>query len=182
VILLLVVGLAAFSSAMKELNQVRDLTLEATNLVAQWKDAFAPADPMVTVSVETCQNRRTLLPPPPPLQALPPLPPAEPVQSDAMDGLPEVPRSPAEAPPAPPAVRQVPKPRRVVRPARDAAEVRVLLSNDDFVEKSLKDAFNSDQSFKAFKTRNRRFIFVTPESHDVILKTLNRSVNLHSAG
>src|ERR1043165_700728 len=179
VILLLVVGLAAFSSAMKELNQVRDLTLEATNLVAQWKDAFAPAYPMVTVSVETCQNRRTLLPPPPPLQQLPPLPPAEPVQSDAMDGVvPEAPRSPAEAPPAPPAVRQVPKPRRVVRPARDAAEVRVLLSNDDFVEKSLKDAFNSDQSFKAFKTRNRRFIFVTPESHDVILKTLNRSVHL----
>ena len=56
-----------------------------------------------------------------------------------------------------------------------------MLSNDDFVEKSLKDAFNSDQTFKAFKTRNRRFIFVTPDGHDVILKTLNRSVNLRSA-
>jgi hypothetical protein len=179
VILLLVVGLAAFSSAMKELNQVRDLTLEATNLVAQWKDAFVPADPMVTVSVETCQNSRALLPPPPPpVQALPPLPPVAPVQSDAVDVV--VPEA-APAAPASPAVREVPKPRRAVRPARDAAEVRVLLSNDNFVEKSLKDAFNSDQSFKAFRTRNRRFIFVNPESHDVILKTLNRSVNLRSA-
>ena len=183
VILLLVVGLAAFSSAMKELNQVRDMTVEASNLVAQWKDALAPADPMVTLSVETCQNSRTLVPPPP-LQALPPLPPA-PVQSDAVDvGVPEAPPAPEvaqPAAPAPPAVREAPKPRRVARPAHDAAEVRVLLSKDDFVEKTLKDAFESDQSMKTFKTKNRRFIFVTPEGHDIILKTLNRGVNLRSA-
>jgi len=106
------------------------------------------------------------------------LPPVAPVQADATDVV--VPEA-APAPPASPAVREVPKPRRAVRPARDAAEVRVLLSNDNFVEKSLKDAFNSEQSFKAFRTRNRRFIFVTPEGHDIILKTLNRGVNLRSA-
>jgi len=178
VILLLVVGLAAFSSAMKELNQVRDMTVEASNLVAQVRDAFAPADPMVTVSVETCQNSKILVPPPPPVMALPPVAPVAPVQSDAVDVVvPEV------APPAPPApaVREVPKPRRVVRPTHDAAEVRVLVPTVDVVEKSLKEAFDSDQTFKTFKTRNRRFIFVSPEGHDVILKTLNRSVNLRSA-
>src|ERR1043166_4675776 len=146
VILLLVVGLAAFSSAMKELNQVRDMTVEASNLVAQVRDAFAPADPMVTVSVETCQNRKMLVPPPP-VMALPPVVPVAPVQSDAVDlVVPEV------APPAPPApaVREVPKPRRVVRPIHDAAEVRVLVPMEDFVEKSLKDAFESDQTFKTF--------------------------------
>ena len=68
-----------------------------------------------------------------------------------------------------------------MRPAHDAAEVRVLLSRDDFVEKTIKDAFESDQSVKTFKTRNRHFIFVTPEGHDIILKTLNRGVNLRSA-
>jgi hypothetical protein len=180
VILLLVVGLAAFSSAMKELNQVRDFTVEASNLVAQWKEAIAPADPMVTLSMETCQNSRTLVPPPPPLTALPALPalpPAAPVQADAVDVV--VPET-APAAPATPAVREAPKPRRAVRPAHDSAEVRVLVT-DDFVEKSLKDALDSDQSFKAFKSRNRRFIFVTPDGHDVILKTLNRSVNLRSA-
>ena len=178
VILLLVVGLAAFSSAMKELNQVRDFTVEASNLVAQWKEAIAPADPLVTVSVETCQNSKTLLPPPLPLPALPP---AAPVQTDAVDVVvPEVaPVPPAR--PASPAVRELPKPKRAVRPAHDAAEVRVLLSTDDVVEKSIKDAFESDQSFKALKTKNRRFIFVTPDGHDVIFKTLNRSVNLRSA-
>ncbi|HEY3582173.1 MAG TPA: hypothetical protein VGK82_16570 [Pyrinomonadaceae bacterium] len=176
--------MAAFSSAMKELNQVRDLTVEAGNLVAQWKDAIAPADPMVTLSVETCQNTRTLVPPPPPLQALPP---AAPVQADALDVVvPEVPSAPEALPakpatPAPPAIREVPKPRRAVRSAHDAAEVRVLLSKDDFVEKTIKDAFELDQSLKTFRTRNRRFIFVTPEGHDIILKTLNRSVNLRSA-
>ena len=180
VILLLVVGLAAFSSAMKELNQVRDLTVEAGNLVAQWKEVLAPADPMVTVSVETCQNSKTLVPPPPPLTALPALPalPAAPVQTDAVDVV--VPAA-VPVPPAPPAVREVPKPRRAVRPTRDSAEVRVLLSTDDFVEKNIKDALDSDQTFKAFKSKNRRFIFVTPDGHDVILKTLNRSVNLRSA-
>ena len=180
VILLLVVALAAFSSAMKELNQVRDMTVEASNLVAQWKQAIAPADPMVTLSVETCQNTRTLMPPPP-LQALPP---AAPVQADAMDVVvPAAPPTPEAVPvqPAPPAVREAPKPKRAVRPAHDAAEVRVLLSKDDFVEKTIKDAFESDQSVKTFKTRNRRFIFVTPEGHDIILKTLNRGVNLRSA-
>src|SRR5689334_8414053 len=183
VILLLVVALAAFSSAMKELNQVRDMTVEASNLVAQWKQAIAPADPMVTLSVETCQNTRTLVPPPP-LQALPPAPPAAPVQADAMDVVvPAAPPAPEAVPvqPAPPAVREAPKPKRAVRSAHDAAEVRVLVSKDDFVEKTIKDAFESDQSVKAFRTRNRRFIFVTPEGHDIILKTLNRSVNLRSA-
>ena len=181
VILLLVVAMAAFSSAMKELNQVRDLTVEANNLVAQWKDAIAPADPMVTLSVETCQNTRTLVPPPPPLTALPALPalpPAAPVQTDAVDVV--VPEA-APVPPASPAVREVPKPRRAVRPTRDSAEVRVLLSTDDFVEKNIKDALDADQTFKAFKSKNRRFIFVTPNGHDVIFKTLNRSVNLRSA-
>jgi len=127
------------------------------------------------MSVETCQNSKMLLPPPPPLPA-----PVAPVQSDAVDVVvPKVPRSPEVAPPAPPAVREVPKPRRVVRPATpDAAEVRVLLSADDFVEKSIKDA---DQSAKTLKTKNRRYIFVTPEGHDVILKTLSRSINLRSA-
>ena len=178
VILLLVVGLAAISSAMKELNQVRDLALEASNLVAQVKNAFAPADPMVTVSVETCQNSKTLVPPPPPVMALPALPPVAPVRSDAVDiVVPEV----APAPPAPPAVRELPKPRRVVRSTHDAAEVRVLLSTDDLVEKGLKNALEADQSLKLLKTRNRRFMFVTPDGHDIILKTLNRSVNLRSA-
>src|SRR3982750_4707048 len=67
VILLLVVGLAAFSSAMKELNQVRDLTMETSKLVAAWSDVFAPADKnAMLVKVETCESSQIPAPPPPP--------------------------------------------------------------------------------------------------------------------
>jgi outer membrane biosynthesis protein TonB len=182
VLLLLLVGLASFSSAMKELNQVRELTLQTTNFLAQLKDAFAPAGELTTVSVETCQNSR-MSPPPPPLPALPPVPPAPAVESDAMDiDVPEVapaPPAPPVTPPAAPKPREVPQPRRL-RPAHDPAEVRVFFSTDDF-EKSIKDAFESDQSLKALKAKNRRYIYVTPDDHDVILKTFNRSINLRGA-
>src|SRR5688500_13866676 len=79
VILLLVVGLAAFSSAMKELNQVREFTREASNLVASWSKAVEPApavDRLVPVEVprtaarlEVCENSHPGAPAePPPVQ------------------------------------------------------------------------------------------------------------------
>src|SRR5262245_24642812 len=65
-ILLLVVGLAAFSSAMKELNQVREFTREARELVASLSKAVepAPADvrvvpvevPRTAARLEVCEN------------------------------------------------------------------------------------------------------------------------------
>ena len=45
VILLLVVGLTAFSSAMKELNMLREFTRDASGLVASLSNAVAPAHP-----------------------------------------------------------------------------------------------------------------------------------------
>src|SRR5687768_8841732 len=72
VILLLVVGLTAFSSAMKELNQLRDFTREASDLVASWSSMVAPAPapvpevvvpvevPPAPVQVEVCDSTHTL--------------------------------------------------------------------------------------------------------------------------
>jgi hypothetical protein len=42
VLLLLVVGLAAFSSAMSELNQLQSLTVETGRLIASWSDMVVP--------------------------------------------------------------------------------------------------------------------------------------------
>ena len=70
VILLLVVGLAAFSSAMKELNQLRELSLQTTELLAEWKGLIAPAD-ITAVRVETCENSRVRVPP---VSSVPPVP------------------------------------------------------------------------------------------------------------
>ena len=64
IILLLVVGLAAFSSAMKELNQIQQLSLDAanlaSNLMTQWSDKIVPAEvPRPTVvKLESCEIKQ----------------------------------------------------------------------------------------------------------------------------
>ena len=60
VILLLVVGLAAFTSAMKELNQIQQLSLDATKLIAQWSDKIAPSEvpPQTVVKLESCEIKQ----------------------------------------------------------------------------------------------------------------------------
>src|ERR1044072_1375417 len=65
IILLLVVGLTAFSSAMKELNQIQQLTLDASRLVAQWSGTIVPAEvpqapaPMLVQKVESCEMKQS---------------------------------------------------------------------------------------------------------------------------
>jgi hypothetical protein len=73
VILLLVVGLTAFSNSMKELAQIHEVTVDAGRLVAQWSNNIAPAevpqmpeipqaaltpqDPPVVVKLNRCQSK-----------------------------------------------------------------------------------------------------------------------------
>jgi len=47
VVLLLVVGLTAFSSAMKELNLLREFSRDTSDLVASWSRAVSPETPAV---------------------------------------------------------------------------------------------------------------------------------------
>lgn len=66
VILLLVVGLTAFSSAMKELNQIREFTRETSDLVASWSKLVTPSEPVeklapvevprTAVRLEACES------------------------------------------------------------------------------------------------------------------------------
>ena len=177
VVLLLFAGLVAFSSAMKELNQVHRLTLQTSGLIARWSDAIVPSEHQALLAqVETCEKTKVRVLP------LPPLPP--PAVSPVAPPAPEI-AAPALVPPATPRAAPVapaPKPRRVVRPTHDDAEVRVLLSTDDLVEKSLRDAAEADVILKALKAKNRRHqILITPDGKDVILKSFNRSINLRSA-
>lgn len=166
VILLLIVGLAAFSSAMKELNQVNQLTLETGQLLARWADMLPTDHNEMLVKVQTCDSK--ILPPVPPMPAMPAVP--------ALPALPPVPAVPAvpsddvkiDVPDAPPVVPSAPavpraKPRRVVRTQRDgsavhASEVRVFVSTDEVVDKALKAAFVFDFNQKALKAKNRRQI------------------------
>lgn len=184
VILLLIVGLAAFSSAMKELNQVHALTLETGQLIARWTDVLPGHQNEMLVKVDTCDSK--ILPPMPAMPALPAVPPVPdvPAVPPAMsDGEIVVPDSPPAAPEAPRV-----KPRRVVRVQRDAAvvsahasEVKVFVSTEAAVAKALKDAFVFDFHQKALKAKNRRHVIVSPDGRDVILKSLNRSYNLRAS-
>jgi hypothetical protein len=192
VVLLLIVGLAAFSSAMKELNQVHELTLQTSQLVARWTDMLPGDTNEMLVKVETCDDK--ILPPVPPMPALPAVPPVPdipavpdtpPVPPSLSDIEIEVPDSPAA-----PRVPEVPrvKPRRVVRVQREAitasahaSEVKVFVSTQALTEKALKDAFEFDFNQKALKAKNRRQILISPDGRDIILKSLNRSINLRAS-
>jgi hypothetical protein len=63
VILLLFVGLTAFSNSMKELAQIHEWTLDAGRSIARWSDSAAPAPiPPVVVKVEkleTCESKQS---------------------------------------------------------------------------------------------------------------------------
>jgi hypothetical protein len=190
VVLLLIVGLAAFSSAMKELNQVHELTLQTGRLLAQWTDSLSSEKNEMLVKVESCDSKILV----PSVPDLPPLPPVPDV------AVPDVPLAPADIEhfvPAPfpqtaPPVPEVPpaKSRRVVRVQREAAataksaeapEVRVFVSTEELVDKALKGAFEAEVNQKAFKAKNRRHIWIGPEGRDVILKTLSRGINLRTS-
>jgi hypothetical protein len=58
VILLLAIGLAAFSSAMKELNQIQSFTIETGRLITEWSSAIVPtASAGTLIVVETCTDK-----------------------------------------------------------------------------------------------------------------------------
>jgi hypothetical protein len=188
IILLLIVGLAAFSSAMKELNQIQAFTLETGQLIAQLTDSLPNDRNEMLVRVDTCDSK--ILPPLPAAPALPAVPPvsAVPAVSSSPAELEvDVPDVPQPAPPAPAAPRA--KPRRVVRVEREVPitakaevpEVRVFISSEEVLNKALKDAFQADFNQKALKAKNRRHIMISPDGRDVILKSLNRSINLRAS-
>jgi hypothetical protein len=184
-ILLLIVGLAAFSSAMKELNQVHELTLRTGELVARWTDLLPRESNELLAKVDTCDSK--ILPPVPPMPALPAVPPvpAAPAVPPSMSDIEiDFPNAPPAVPSAP-AVPKV-KPRRVVRVQRDvasaaAADLRVFVSTEDVVDKALKYAFEVDVNQKALKAKNRRHIVIGSHGRDMLLKSLSRSINLRAS-
>ena len=161
VILILVVGLAAFTSAMKELNEVRKFGLEASEFIAQWSEKLTPAEvpPVVVAKLETCKSKQSV-----PVVEIPWLENVAPAKVDTV-------KDPVK----------VKKARRVnVDPAQ--FEVRILNDNDrdDVQDVPAVYEFPLPPSIFKFKSRKHssfRFNFRDRE----ILKTLNRSINLRSA-
>lgn len=179
VILLLVVGLTAFSSAMKELNQLQQFTREASRLIAQVSQkAPAPAQETAEIAhtallVETCERKQSI-----PSVELP-----------WLDGEPK---------PNPKLLnRQINVKKDVSGPRRAHIaslkklpqididpvqfEVRVPLDHDPEDGAITSELPVSTFSFKARSRRNGT-IRINPRDHEMLLKMVNRSINLRIAG
>ncbi len=199
-ILLLAVGLTAFTSTMKELNQLREFTRDASNLVVSWSSAVAPAPvpevvvpaqireivaevPPVVAKVEACESSHALRA-------------AAPVEQLQLGGA----VAQAEV-----KIKDVGKTVVVERTtrrdpqvamlrhnrsadielmelrkqARRVADLKVMIMADD--DREVEIAVPAGVEFKMPKVRTHRQVIVTPEELD-ILKSLNRSLNLRSAG
>lgn len=185
VILLLVVGLAAFSSAMKELNQVQQLTLDASRLIAQWSDKITPTQIPQTaeiihtaVKLESCDSKQSL-----PSVELPWL---------SHD------KKPSAVVPRPSQIIEVSNIARPVQRAKagsvQIARLKKALESDmDPVALEVRIPMDHDAepdgviiselpltTFKA-KTRKPGAFRINPRDREILLKTLNRSINLRIA-
>lgn len=192
VILLLVVGLTAFSSAMKELNVLREFTRDTSDLVARWSKAVAPESPpapvpvpvpQVVEEVEVCDNSHSLRE-------------IEPVDHLELGGgvaqakvkIKDVGKTfVAERSKRSnvPAVATLRNDRSVDielvelrNQLRRVADLKVMIMADSDGEARI--AIPSNFEFKVTKGKSYRHV-VKPEEREV-LKNLNRSFNLRSAG
>ena len=192
VILLLVVGLTAFSSAMKELNQLQQFTLDASRLIAQFSDNFAPAQipqaPEVPAPPQTIEIQRT----------------ASRVEScDIKQSVPsvELPWLSNVSRPSSAKTRAiVPRPSQVIDfkgdlPRPEEIQIAKLKKLPQFDFDQVQFAFRiatdgepdalviSDLPVPHGKTRTRkqREIRINPRDRERFLKSVNRSINLRFA-
>ena len=176
VVLLTVVGLVAFSSAMKDLSQLHQYALDAGNMIAAWSHQPAPPEiPATVVKVETCELNKTLEQSVPSVE----LPWLEDVMEEKANEEIEV--------EVPQAVERSKRRVQVVRPARMPRvdfdpvhlEVRVPGEQDSEADVIIPTEF-PQFSFKT-KTRKPSVIRISPRDREMILRTVNRSINLRIA-
>ena len=183
IVLLVAVGLTAFSSAMKELNQVQQLGLDASRLVAQWTAKAMPEPvpaeaPQMVVRVESCESKQSA--PSVELPWLDDVAEAETVEVDKVQ---------------PPVIvkrirnskTEVAKLKREFRFDFDPKQFEVRISTDHNAEadEPVISGLPVISDFPAiqFKTKTRKHgaVRINPRDREILLKTLNRSINLRSA-
>jgi hypothetical protein len=185
VILLLVVGLTAFSHSMKELTEIHYLTLDASRLIAQLSADVTPAEipqtPVTVVKVEkieTCESRHSV--PTVERQLLNETLQTEPsaiAPARSRQAKPErierrVITIPSEA-----EVARLKKLPRII----DADEFEVRIPSIQMSETP--EPASTDMPEFTFRTKARKpgAIKISPRDREILLKTLNRSINLRIA-
>jgi hypothetical protein len=177
VALLLVVGLAAFSNSMRELAEIHRFTLDSGRLVAQYvAPAEVPQIPQI-VKVSTCERRQAV-------------PAVEVEWLDDVEGITE-PGAQATVPAPPVKVVRI-APRTPAKPTElQLAKVEKFAKFDFHAAPfEFKVADDNDDSetpaqlpLTMLKAKNRKqCIFkLNPRDREMILRTLNRSINLRTA-
>jgi hypothetical protein len=175
IILLLVVGLTAFSSAMKELKQVQQFSLEASRLIAQWTDKIAPSEvpQPVVVKQESCEIKQST-----PSVELPWL--ANVADNDAADTN-EARATTTKPHRAKPGSAQLAKLNKLHRLNIDPVKFEVRIAPDQDADSD--DVIISDLPLSSFKAKARKHgaIRISPRDRELLLKTVTRSINLRSA-
>jgi len=182
VILLLVVGLTAFSHSMKELTEIHQLTLDASRLVAQWSGNVTPVEvpqiPQIAQTVvriekhASCESKQSA-----PAVELPWLTePASIAPGRKQIKIERVERVERVSRPAIPTEAQLAKIKKLHRIGIDADALEVRVPTVQIPDSDEFPAF----TFKT-KTRKPGANRINPRDREILLKTLNRSINLRIA-
>jgi|SRR5689334_4834205 len=180
VILILVVGLTAFSSAMKELNQIRQFGLEANQFVAEWSAKLMPADvppppAPVVARLSTCESKQSA-----PVVELPWLEHAAEADETTDVEAPEVAAAPVVK-------RSTTRAKRERAGKVDPTQFEVRIMNDQVGPQEVPAVpvisdFSAPPTTVKFRSHKQSFNFkINPRDRE-ILKTLSRSINLRTAG
>jgi len=178
VTLLLMVGLTAFSHSMKELTEIRRVTLDASRLVAQWSGNVTPAEiPQTIVKIEkleSCDSKQSA-----PAVELPWL--TEPMGvapgntrlTKTVRIARRVTTIPSEA--------EIAKLKKLHRVDIDADEFEVRMPSVQLPEAG--EPVSTDIQEFTFRAKARKpgTIKINPRDREMLLKTLNRSINLRIA-
>jgi hypothetical protein len=169
VILLLVVGLTAFSHTMKELTDFHHLTLDASRVMAQWSGNVLPAEvPPVQVAqiekiekIQSCESQHSVA-----------VASSHTQQIKIQRGI-----RPVSATPGDSEIAKLKKLQRI-----DADEFEVRIPSVQFPEAGELPAPAEIPAF-TFKAKARKHgtIRFSPRDRDILLKTLSRSINLRIA-
>ena len=168
VALLLVVGLAAFSNSMRELAEIQQFTLDTSRLIAQYiAPAKSPEIPQVVVAkLNSCERRQAVPSVGLDVEAI-----TEPVQATV---------------PAPPvkANRVAPRVRSKISAPSEPTEFQLAkvdkLTQFGFQATPFK--LNPKQfEFKVSTNRKQNVFKLNSRDREMILRTLNRSINLRTA-
>jgi len=174
VIMLLVVGLTAFSHSMKELTEIHQLTLDAGRLVAQWSGNVTPAEipqiPQTMVKVEkleSCESQQSALSEPSAVA------PGQTQPRKIQKSERRVITLPSEA--------EIAKLKKLNRIDIDADAFEVRIPNVPFPEAGESTAPELPSLTFRAKARKHGTIKINPRDREILLKTLNRSINLRIA-